>query len=354
MLKSIRKSAASLTGIHGFLSGKKPQPVNPINNLPDEVIDETTNYESTKSVSEHIQNLNANLKRVASFDTARKLYPNMNFEMDNYMATQINKNGVYSRFYESLTKQEIDVIMEYQKHSERFNEPSLREANIDSINLLNDIFEKTPRLPFSIGVYRCYKKTLSLNMIDRQPHIDRFLSTTLSFRLSDQYCDWHGGGCKHNKLPDAVFYNVVCILLPKGSRALPLVFKYINYYNEYEILLPPGGKLLLTEECHPKYDVPVFIYFENAEQGLEYQRSKNPEAFPVVQCDNNQCDVIQTQNMSLTSLFDTLLRGPNEPNIEEMGAALSDAYGGKKKKSKKTIKRHKKNKYNRKSRRRVF
>jgi len=49
-----------------------------------------------------------------------------------------------------------------------------------------------------------------------------------------------------------------------------------------------------------------------------------------------------------------MLRGPNEPNIEEMGAALSDAYGGKKKKSKKTIKRHKKNKYNRKSRRRVF
>lgn len=343
-IRNIRKSVSRLTGLHGIFSGKNMTPLNPANNLPNEVTTEDINDTYTYAIAQQQEDrIGKILTKQKSFDSA---YPYASLVrhslMDNYLASRLNYHGIYTQFYESLSQEEIDVILKYQKHSELFNDPANRAANIDSINLLNDIFKKSPRTQFSTNVYRCYRMRMSLNMIRQERQIDRFLSTTLSYKLSLGWCYQSQIECNRIKedphyLDDNSFV-VISIIIPKGAQVLPLVYRYIGYHNEYEVLLPPGGKLVYTEICHPRHNIPVFIYFENADLALEYERSVNPDAFPTVQCvqnnQDNQCQVVQTQDKSLTSLFDTLLRAPDEgPDIEDYGDALSSAYGGKKRKS---------------------
>ena len=243
------------------------------------------------------------------------------FKMDNYLAQTINQFGLYTNFYKSLSYPEQQAIRNYQTDSGEFNNHPI------SVQRLKNVFAKAPPLPSTIYVYRCYSSKVSINSIDNQMELGRFLSTSLSHKLALNWCDLQKGNCYNTR--DNAKKLEICIIIPKGSKVLPLVYALFDVYNEYEILLPPTGNIVSTEACHPKYNVPIFIYFEDSRLANQFKESQYPTVAqqPVAQQPVTQGPVTTNWNEWLQKM----LKQPEEPpEGVDYANAVIDAYGGNK------------------------
>jgi hypothetical protein len=121
-------------------------------------------------------------------------------------------------------------------------------------------------------------------------------------------------------------------------------------FNEYEILLPPKGKLVSINKCHPKYNIPIFVYFfdETAAQDFINSQQKqqtyrpyvNPpviKQMPEATLETNQSmNNKQTWSEWLNNLIKQSEMPPDEVDYMD---AVSSAYGGKPKQKKSQIKK---------------
>ena len=323
--RKLRKYLSKITGVRGFFSGK---PINPIY-LPEEEENDILSIASNTRKAESV------LTRRPSFDAYKQISPKIG--MDSYLKKYINKDKIYSKFYRSLDyDDELDVIREYQENSNNFytHDKRLKEYS-ERVKVLKDIFNKAPKLPYTIYVYRCFQKDVSLKSIEDEIRLG-FLSTSLSHNLASKWCSYNEQNCYENK--DSAKNVEICIIIPKGTRVLPLVYKLFNAYNQYEIVLPSDGVLVPINECHPKYNLPIHIFFENKAAANsfkaamkssipELESTKSPQSVSSEKPDNS----IHMDKRSWNQWLQDLLEQPNPEPIDYMDASI-DAYGGKRKK----------------------
>ena len=329
MFRSIRKTAANLTGIRGLFSGKDMKPMELSSNLPIEnndmtIYDEEQPDPDIKSIAKTPEKSFSIIKRQKSFDT-------QNTTMDKYLAEYINKNGLYSNFYDEssnrLTDDEFEAIKMYQSRSTLFNTPGLK--NNVFINNLKKVFDKAPKLPTTIYVYRCFSNGVSLNDLNNKENLDIFISTTLSHNLALKWCKEQPTSCykdlyKNNNIE-------ICIIIPKGTRVLPFVYSYLYKYKEYEILLPPWGRLIDINACHPTHNLPIYIYFENVSEAMQFKIEQQKFI------NNNN-----VQNIEEKSWMEKWFSPPeNPPDGFDYLKASTEAFGGKKRTNKKRKSRNK-------------
>jgi hypothetical protein len=121
-------------------------------------------------------------------------------------------------------------------------------------------------------------------------------------------------------------------------------------FNEYEILLPPKGKLVSINKCHPKYNIPIFVYFfdETAAQyfinSQQKQQTYRPYVNPPVikQMPEATLETNQSMNNKQTwsEWLNNLIKQSEMPPDEvDYMDAVSSAYGGKPKHKKSQIKK---------------
>jgi hypothetical protein len=208
-----------------------------------------------------------NILETKDFDQIYDVVDNINLEdFDNYLNLEINKDGSYSNFLKNLNADEKEVIEKYQMSSRRLNEGN-------NFEILLSIFKKEvfPKLPCNIYCYRCYKENISINDI-HNTKINKFLSVSLSRDYVKFFCtDDDAQPTQCYETPSKKNYLQICIIIQKGSKILPLMYEFFKTKMEYEIILPPGGKLIATQFCDPKYNLPIFIY---SEENYEYTAGK--------------------------------------------------------------------------------
>lgn len=254
-------------------------------------------------------------------------------DMDSYLKKNINQDGMYDHFFHGLSEKEQNILSNYQQDVGDFTN------NSSQSRILESIFRKAPKLPSTIYVYRCFISNVSIESLDNQHRFDRFLSTSLSHNIAFRWCKNENTQCYRN--PDKKENLEICIILPKGSRVLPLLYAFYDAFNEYEILLPLHGTIVSTGECHPKHGLPIFIFFEDIHRADEYKKSMRQTSFqrtpphpetPGQQPSSRKPSRSRTsRSRSATdwkSWLEKMLKKPEkEPEGFEYSDAVVDAFG---------------------------
>jgi len=336
--RSVRKATAKITGMHGVFSGKNMVPLDPATNLPTNLEESDDEYDIL-SIAENPKNSIPILQKQRSLDEERLT---KNIGMDNYLAKYINTSGLYSNFYKDLTYTEKWAIRTYQKNSNTFYDVGTHKLKDGGrVDILKEILLKAPKLPSTIYVYRCFNSNISLADINANGRQDGFLSTSLSQKLASKWCNNAKPNCYVNK--DKRYLVEICIIIPKGTKALPFVYKYFDIFNEYEILLPTGGELVSINECHPKYNLPMYIYFDDIEKADSFKNAQQSHQQSAILTSQEKTTYgMNNAERSWNEWLQNLLKQP-ELNIDGVDAMTytNDAYGGKHRK-KITHKRRKK------------
>jgi hypothetical protein len=194
--------------------------------------------------------------------------------MTEYMnAVGINKDNYYNDFFTILKG---SVLTQYEDECLAFQLGNPREGNMEQRtpemdHSIQRVFNKILPVREDFYVFRCYYSSVSIDDINKQRRLGRHTSTSLSYEYS------YGWGCADRKQYDAILNSdtgsiMICIIIPKGSKVVPL-----NYYaqnEEYEILLSAEGKLHYTGDIHPDYKIPIFIYFDSYAKMKHHYKSK--------------------------------------------------------------------------------
>lgn len=197
-------------------------------------------------------------------------------DMDGYLAENINKNGIYTKYYNDLNPAQTKTIKDYQRVGNLFNKnDDNNDADNNNVESLSEIFASAPELPSTIHVYRCFLNKVSFDNINQKDFkvADKlnYISTSLSYNFAFNFCKIGRGNefkvpklCARNKEgSDSINGLLICVIIPKGSKVLPLPYSLFNEHHisiEYEILLPSTGSIVKTNVCHPIHKVPIFIY----------------------------------------------------------------------------------------------
>jgi hypothetical protein len=193
IIRTIRKTSARLTGIHGLFSGKGLTPLDPVVNLPTLDEDSLSIAENPAYSTKQILNRQISIDH----DKLNNIYEGN--KMDFYLAKTINISGLYSKFYKSLTSEERYSIWLYQAHSTWFYNQSHMLIKDGKSNTLKSVFSKAPGIPSTIHVYRCFKDKVSLNKLIADGKLGVFLSTSLSHKFVLEWCENNTTTCYKNK-----------------------------------------------------------------------------------------------------------------------------------------------------------
>ena len=232
-------------------------------------------------------------------------------------ATRLHHNiNAYDRHVNH--KNLSDIIDSEAARARSRSTPLTREQAALSPTLIQKLpawIEHAPVLPDNIIVYRCFPRNWAslrelpplLNPSILGENID-FLQTYLSFSgmkgdhlmsTDDQYqiCDkpydertyagvdncWEAAPSKFEKDlrrgAKNKYNQRICIIVPRGSKVIPIrkeiltgdYAKFVKEKIKIEngiIFLPTIGVLVATGECHPFYNVPVYMYRQDSEDGL--------------------------------------------------------------------------------------
>lgn len=266
---SISKTLSSAKkSIKGMFSPVPPEEGLPaFSPLPPEKYDPVVES-SSKAFTTNPARCKALFKRMPSLDSVTD-------DMDLYLKRYINYNNAYTIYYNWLKHHNpiaYEAIVEYQYDSsfmyKKYYYDKMYSPLYNLFTVPNGERGSIPGLPHSIYVYRCYKNK-TLKSIENHEKEGRFLSTTLSQRFANDWCK--KVDTKNRPCHTEDKYLEVCIIIPKGTKVLPFVYmNHFNRFNEYEILLPPLGKLVMLNICHPRHNIPVYVYYQNTDEVAEY------------------------------------------------------------------------------------
>jgi hypothetical protein len=115
---------------------------------------------------------------------------------------------------------------------------------VSDIRDMDILFNQIPETTKDFHVYRCYTTRMPIYpILDGEIVYSSFLSTTLSLRFAQKFCDFDSISG-----PDVV-PDIIYIEIPKGSKVCPIINqKSINHTSEinteFEVLLDRKGTLI--------------------------------------------------------------------------------------------------------------
>lgn len=199
-------------------------------------------------------------QRTLQFDSVLKL-------THDYADKYLIPRRYYADFIQSFSKTAL----------ENFNNiPRINSSLSERPNDIDIAFRKVPPSPVDMCVYRCYKNGFNKQQIMDQANNEEFLSTSILRKYAIDWCEQSKYGLytkDHPPHPDVMFGKtlikgatwattpyVICIIVPKGSKVIPLMMfeKLPDRMDQFEILLNRFGKLFPIH--HRVHDMDVFVY----------------------------------------------------------------------------------------------
>jgi len=237
---------------------------------------------------------------------------------------------------------------------------SYKRTQDDIINI-EHLFDAIKPIEQPLYAYRCYQRNVTFEMLKNQPNNRFLLSTTLSFEYANEWCNYI---VKRNATRPRITstYNfqtiqsnlVICILIPPGTRVIPLIADYLeNKRVQYEILLDDRSTLHYagTNKSPTGYEeVPLFVYLPGddiAENKMIFKRIRiYTEQLKLKEAEQARLEAeaeAERIRLEAEAIEETRIKQEdNNPNFLEFG--FTDIVGGRK-----IYKKTKKNKKNKKS-----
>ena len=180
------------------------------------------------------------------------------------------KNRYKKDYYNETDRDAIDYDETKKDYADFYKKRGVLESVIKYVHghSTDDHFMKMcPVLRKTRGVFCCVPKNVL--------HLNMRTSLVTEYGLN------YKSECRHR---DKETFESICIVIPKGSRALPL--ETHPFYNSniplpdtYLIILPPGGHLIpINKKAYNKF--PIYIYSEGGGGDTEYSSSKSKSPSP--------------------------------------------------------------------------
>jgi hypothetical protein len=146
--------------------------------------------------------------------------------------------------------------------------PSSARTSEDN-EIIEGIFRKIPPLKHSFYAYRCYEHNVSIADLQANPNNGIISSVTIRASYANWWCKRSLAGRisyvfkkeipkQPNRTPDKKGDLIVCILIPKGTKIIPLIGFEIKE-RQFETILSSRSKLYYTGIQIRSKNIPLFV-----------------------------------------------------------------------------------------------
>jgi hypothetical protein len=182
----------------------------------------------------------------------------------------------YHAYLQSILREQYEEYINFLYHLTVFERVALKEPSADRTTedneLIEGVFRKIPPLKHSFYAYRCYRNNVSIADLQANPNNGVISSVTIRASYADYWCKKHAPGDKpsyefQDDMPKQSNRNldekgdlIVCILIPKGTKIIPLIgIGFEHKEQEFETILSSHSKLYYTGIQIRSKNIPLFV-----------------------------------------------------------------------------------------------
>jgi hypothetical protein len=164
----------------------------------------------------------------------------------------------YHAYLRDILQEQYDEYIEFlevlhEDEKTALAKPSRARTSEDN-ELIEGIFRKIPPLKHSFYAYRCYEKNVSIADLQANPNNGVISSVTIRASYANWWCKRSLGGIisyvfkdempkQPNRTLDKKGNLIVCIIIPKGTKIIPLIGSYLRHKEqEFETILSSHSK----------------------------------------------------------------------------------------------------------------
>ena len=181
----------------------------------------------------------------------------------------------YHTYLQSILQEQYEEYIEFLKALREDEKIALakpsRNRTTEDNELIERIFHKIPPLKHSFYAYRCYERNVSIADLQANPNNGVISSVTIRASYANWWCKRSFGGIisyvfkdempkQPNRKLDEKGDLIVCILIPKGTKIIPLIGNYLRHKEqEFETILSSHSKLYYTGIKIESKNIPLFV-----------------------------------------------------------------------------------------------
>ena len=182
----------------------------------------------------------------------------------------------YHAYLRDILREQYKEYIDFIERLTVFERIALKEPSADRTTedneLIEGVFRKIPPLKHSFYAYRCYRNNVSIADLQANPNNGVISSVTIRASYADYWCKRHVPGDKPsyefqddmarqpNRNLDTKGDLIVCILIPKGTKIIPLIgIGFEHKEQEFETILSSHSKLYYTGIKIKSKNIPLFV-----------------------------------------------------------------------------------------------